>query len=77
MIANGRVQVGSKILIVTERPNNEELLSRMAEEPKLALVQQYERIVFAKSSRQIAELILGELSEAEIRAASHSYGIGE
>jgi predicted membrane-bound spermidine synthase len=42
---------------------------------KLALVQHLERIAFQKTAIEVADMIIADLSDAEVRMLARSYGV--
>lgn len=55
--------------------DTEALLSLMEGETKMSLMNQLSNILWAKSRREIAELILAELSAKEIRELAADFGM--
>jgi hypothetical protein len=62
--------------VVKELPAlREKLFAEMVKEPKLELMRQLTNILWTKSSEEIAELILAELTGREILNRASSYGL--
>ncbi len=50
-------------------------LAMVEQDTKLALVQHLERIAFQKTAIDVADMIISDLSDAEIRSLAKTYGV--